>query len=263
VREVSRTKWRASRPPSPAFAIAHVVAPAVECPGPPLRPSGCRERLNRCPASGSACALRFAPALGSGRFAPCGGAAWPLARGNRGLAPRSRGVGPPAARTDRCASLLRRSAALGRLHGRRRHRSTAEPVPRSRRRPFRRWRAPGTPARKTPLRCASLTLLAPTPRATAPRADGVTRSARAARPLRGSSVCQYLATTPCALDSPLASISMSATHRFRRRCPEPVKRSIRILSFHHELHLSVSSRVPSTRASIGVCHAGRTVRPEG
>jgi hypothetical protein len=35
------------------------------------------------------------------------------ARGNRGLAPRSRGVGPPAARTDRCASLLRRSAVLG------------------------------------------------------------------------------------------------------------------------------------------------------
>jgi hypothetical protein len=38
--------------------------------------------------------------------APSRGAAWPPARRNRRLAPRSRGVEPPAARTDRCAPLL-------------------------------------------------------------------------------------------------------------------------------------------------------------
>ena len=176
---------RASSPPSPAFASLTSGA-RRGVPRPSAPPIGLPRTPQPPPSRRVGVALRFAPALGSGRSAPSKGAAWPPARGNRGLAPRSRGVGPPAARTDRCAPLLRRSAPLGRLHGRRRHRSTAEPVPRCRRRPLRRLRAPGAPARKN----SAALRVADAPCAYASRKplhalDGVTRSARAARPLRG------------------------------------------------------------------------------
>ena len=135
-----RPAWRARRGPRSVLGLPH-------------RLSRRRRRVSD--------GLRFAPALGSGRFAPCGGAAWPLAPRNRGLAPTDRGDRTPA---DQSRGPLRFTPAscapLSRLHGRRRHRSTAGPVPRCRRRPFRRC-ALLVPARKQlRLRCASQTLLA-------------------------------------------------------------------------------------------------------
>jgi hypothetical protein len=116
----------------------------VECPGPPLRPAGCRARLNRrdeprpslalwAARGGSARPLAFACAhvspCGSGRFAPCGRVReGPALAGTAPLAPKSRG-GRRCARSPRPAWPLRSLAlrlvhsALFAVHGRRRHRS--------------------------------------------------------------------------------------------------------------------------------------------
>jgi len=70
---------RASSPPSPAFAVAHVVAPAGLVPRPArLRPAGCRPRLNRRQTAAVA-ALGAAAAGRRGRSvavapSPCGSA---------------------------------------------------------------------------------------------------------------------------------------------------------------------------------------------
>ena len=71
-------------------------ASGVECPvGTPLHPWA-PAITSAAADGGSVSRSACAPALGSGRFAPCGGAAWPLAARNRGLAPRDRGDDPPA-----------------------------------------------------------------------------------------------------------------------------------------------------------------------
>jgi len=89
-------------------------ASGVECPvGTPLHPWA-PAITSAAADGGSVSRSACAPALGSGRFAPCGGAAWPLAARNRGLAPRGRGDRAPAEqprgplRASRCAP----SAAL-------------------------------------------------------------------------------------------------------------------------------------------------------
>jgi len=71
-------------------------ASGVECPvGTPLHPWA-PAITSTAADGGSVSRSACASALGSGRFAPCGGAAWPLAPRNRGLAPRDRGDRAPA-----------------------------------------------------------------------------------------------------------------------------------------------------------------------
>ena len=94
---VARTKRRSDNiravavvPPLRCAAFRHVGA-RRECPGPPLRPAGCRARLNRRPNHGR----RYALGLG-------GGSACPLAlRRGSGLGLRLRSRSLPAARSAR------------------------------------------------------------------------------------------------------------------------------------------------------------------
>ena len=153
-RRIGRGRRRASSPPSPpavavvpslrVAALRHVGA-RRECPGPPLRPAGCRARLNRrtnaavayawCRAAGRrsrspACA---GSACGSAPFAsaPVASArsARPGARGARALALTCSGVALRA--------VTLRPEPGGRLHGRRRF-APALGLPLTRRRPLRR-----------------------------------------------------------------------------------------------------------------------------
>ncbi|MFA5265467.1 MAG: hypothetical protein WC378_16740 [Opitutaceae bacterium] len=113
------------------------MAPAVECPGPPLRPAGCRARpqpgrqeasLDSSAAARVGVPARFARPAAPVASLPAAGSARPGARGNRALAPRNRGVGACAVPNAREIALALSFVVLlrfGRLHGRRRHRSTA------------------------------------------------------------------------------------------------------------------------------------------
>lgn len=77
-------------------SLARAFASGVECPaGTPLHPWA-PAITSAAADGGSVSRSACAPALGSGRFAPCGGAAWPLAARNRGLAPMCRGDRTPA-----------------------------------------------------------------------------------------------------------------------------------------------------------------------
>jgi len=111
----------------PRSLIAHVVATAVECPGPPLRPAGCRAHLNRrvkeavADALGRAAGRRARSSLcsspsGCGRCAPFGRVRiGPALAGTALLAPRRRGVCDargPLRSAQSLRSLLRRSAVL-------------------------------------------------------------------------------------------------------------------------------------------------------
>lgn len=79
-------------------------APAVECPGPPLRPSGCRERLSRRRAGGSASrSASLRPSVPVAPLPPGGPHGPPLA----GTAGSPRGVGALGRpRPERTAALL-------------------------------------------------------------------------------------------------------------------------------------------------------------
>ena len=114
-----RVTWSVRCAPGPR------VATAVECPGPPLRPAGCRARLNRRAniglrgvlgrAAGRRARSRCSP-CGSGRFAPCGR----VRKARRSRCPRARPAEPGGAGA-RSPTIPGRNARLGgleRLRGR-------------------------------------------------------------------------------------------------------------------------------------------------
>ena len=156
-------------------------APAVECPGPPLRPSGCRERLSRCRASGSACALRFAPALGSGRLRSLqGGRMAPRSREPRARPEESgrwaaRGPNGPLRSSP---SSFRSARTPARTPPASLHRCGFRAAGADRSGEARSW---NTRAQTTPLRCAARRFA---PCAYASRSP-LRCETRAARPLRG------------------------------------------------------------------------------
>lgn len=125
---VARTKRRSDNiravavvPPLRCAAFRHVGARRVS-PGPPLRPAGCRARLNRRPNAAVA-SLGAARRVGEtrSRWSACGSSPFASAAGSSARSAR------PGARGDRAARLRLLSRAvssqhvpLERLHGRRR-----------------------------------------------------------------------------------------------------------------------------------------------
>lgn len=143
---------RASSPPSPSFTAfrsrctAFTSATAEVSPGPPLRPAGCRARLNRRQTT----AVALLGSVAAGRRIPLPLVALRL-RSLRSLRPGPQGR---ALARDRAARLRLLSRAVTNphvplkcLHGRRRCAPPLEGGSAPRRRPFRRH-APGTPARQ-------------------------------------------------------------------------------------------------------------------
>jgi len=122
---MARTKRRSAKiravavvPPLRCAALRHVGDRRVS-PGPPLRPAGCRARLNRRPIAAVAAldAVRRVgetrsrwSACGSGRFAPCG----PVRKAGRSRETARLGFVYSAARSPT------KLVPLKRLHGRRR-----------------------------------------------------------------------------------------------------------------------------------------------
>lgn len=143
VREVSRTNGAPVRPaPRPRSLRSRRGAAVSQPGGDPAAPIGFRHASTaaRTNAAGRRVAAAETAGLGSAPSSPRRGRTAPRSAKPRARPEESgrRARGPMTRGPRRFASLLRRCAPLGRLHGRRRHRFTAEPVPRCRRRPFRR-----------------------------------------------------------------------------------------------------------------------------
>jgi hypothetical protein len=227
---VAPTKWRSAKSAPPRQASTQLPESPSSRPrvrsmqtgGGPLRPAGYRAHLNRRtnpgpsltlgdPGGGSARPLRYAPACGSGRCAPCG-----RVRDGPALAVSARS---PSLRSGGKSARGHLCPVGERLHGRHGRQLQLVPAYAVRRADRSGWGrcAPRRPLRghplRAPLRCASgpRLLARPSPRCRAPSCPRAKPSATAAR--RAAPPCPTTRGTP--LRSFVATLRPRAAARWK------------------------------------------------